>query len=83
LIRTSNKKSRSKNTNNSPKTALKSIENKNSMSATATIQGVPEASSSRKRPYRLISNDTGEDAKEQFQLIEKFEEISNYNLIVE
>ena len=53
------------------------------MSAPATIQGVPEASSSRKRPYRLISNDTGEDAKEQFQLIEKFEEISNYNLIVE
>ncbi len=53
------------------------------MSATATIQGVPEASSSRKRPYRLISNDRGEDAKEQFQLIEKFEEISNYNLIVE
>jgi hypothetical protein len=79
----SNKKSRSKNTNNSPKTALKSIEKKNSKSATATIQGVPEASSSRKRPYRLISNDTAEDAKEQFQLLEKFEEISNYNLIVE
>ena len=78
MTKTSTKKSRSIPANSSPKTALKSIENKN-QSSTVVI-----AASSRKRPYRLISHDTTEDQKEEFeQLAEKYQEISNYKLVVD